>query len=45
VAGDEYLLLDEDLFDSYTRDYEVGIRLGDMIPDHLDCRLGDGVVL
>jgi hypothetical protein len=31
--GKRYLLFDEHLIDSYTRDDEVGIRLGDMVPD------------
>jgi hypothetical protein len=34
---DADLLLDENFLNSYTRDDEVGIRLCDMIPNHVDC--------
>ena len=40
VRRDFYLLLDGHLLDSYTRNYEVGIRLGDMIPDTHVCGCG-----
>lgn len=36
----EYLLLDEDFLNANTRNYEVAIGFGDMIPRHLDSGFG-----